>query len=77
MQEKGERRMRYNQELYRLYWSPDIIRKIKVAWFPWAGHLQRMDSAQENRVFQTRRKRESREDLNFGGYWEGKKIWGI
>jgi hypothetical protein len=38
--------MRYSQELYQLYWSPNIIRAIKVARLQWAGHIQRMDRSE-------------------------------
>jgi hypothetical protein len=38
--------MRYNQELYQLYRTPDIIREIRVARLRWAGHVQRMDRSE-------------------------------
>jgi len=36
------KRKRYNQELYQLYWSPDIVRTTKAAGLWWTGQLQRM-----------------------------------
>ncbi|KAJ4440330.1 hypothetical protein ANN_08469 [Periplaneta americana] len=35
-------RIRYNNELYQLYESPDIITSIKIARLRWAGHVKRM-----------------------------------
>jgi hypothetical protein len=46
VQDKGDWGMRYNQKLYQLYRSPDIIRAIKVARLRWAGHIQRMDRSE-------------------------------
>jgi hypothetical protein len=37
-----ERRKRYNQELYQLYWSPDIVRTTEAAGLRWTGQLHRM-----------------------------------
>jgi hypothetical protein len=44
MQESRQWRIRYNQELNRLYRSLDIIVTIKVARLRWAGHLQKTDN---------------------------------
>jgi hypothetical protein len=42
VQEKGDWRRRYNQELHHIDWSLAIIRMIKVARLGWGGHLSRM-----------------------------------
>lgn len=39
-------RIRYNNELYQLYESPDIITSIKIARLRWAGHVKRMDECE-------------------------------
>jgi hypothetical protein len=38
----GEWRKLHNEELHILYFSPDIIRKIKSRRMRWAGHVARM-----------------------------------
>jgi hypothetical protein len=45
IQEKGEWRPRYNQELYQLYRSSDILSTIKSGRLRWAGHIKRMSSS--------------------------------
>ena len=40
---KGEYRRLYNEELYDLYSSPDIIRLIKTRKMRWEGHVARME----------------------------------
>ena len=40
--DKGEWRIRYNSELYRLYKSPEVVTSIKVSRLQWAGLVQRM-----------------------------------
>jgi hypothetical protein len=37
--EKGERRIKYNDELYTLYKDSDIVTYIKVNRLRWAGHV--------------------------------------
>jgi hypothetical protein len=45
IQEKGEWRLRYNQKLYQLYRSSDIVSTIKSGrLMRWAGHIQRISS---------------------------------
>jgi hypothetical protein len=44
IQEKGEWLLSYNQELYQLYRSSDIVSTIKRGRLRWAGHTQRMSS---------------------------------
>jgi hypothetical protein len=39
--DNGVWRIRYNQELYRLYNEPDIIKMVKAARLRWLGHLYR------------------------------------
>jgi hypothetical protein len=39
VQDKEELKIWYNQALYQLYQSSDIIRTIKAARLGWAGHL--------------------------------------
>ena len=36
----GERRKLHNEELYDLYFSPNIIRVIKSRRMMWAGHVE-------------------------------------
>jgi hypothetical protein len=38
----GEWRRLHNKELYALYFSPNIIWKIKLKRLRWAGHVARM-----------------------------------
>jgi hypothetical protein len=38
----GGLRKLYNEELYKLYSSPSIIRMIKSSRMRWAGHVARM-----------------------------------
>ena len=40
-EESGERRRLHNEELYDLYFSPNIIRVIKSV-IRWLGHVARM-----------------------------------
>jgi hypothetical protein len=44
IQEKGEWRPRYNEELYQLYTSSDIVSTIKSGRLRWAGHIKIMSS---------------------------------
>jgi len=39
---KGKWRLLYNEELYDLYCSPNIVRVIKTRRMRWAGHVARM-----------------------------------
>ena len=39
-------RIRYNQELYQLYKTPDIIQTIKIARLRWLGHVKRMNEGE-------------------------------
>jgi hypothetical protein len=53
--ERGERRIRYNHELYQLYKTPNITRVIKVTRLRWAGRLQRMsDSEMHRRIMESK-----------------------
>jgi hypothetical protein len=36
------KRKRYNQELYQIYWSPDIVRTTTATGLWWTGQLKRM-----------------------------------
>jgi hypothetical protein len=38
----GVWRKLHNEELHNLYYSPNIIRKIKSSMMKWAGHVARM-----------------------------------
>jgi hypothetical protein len=38
----GDRRKLHNEELHKLYSSPNIIRMIKSRRMRWAGHVARM-----------------------------------
>jgi hypothetical protein len=40
--EDGSCRKLHNDELHRLYFSPDIVRVIKSRRFRWVGHVARM-----------------------------------
>ena len=40
--DRGEWRIRYNSELYRLYKYPEVVTSIKVSRLQWSGHVQRM-----------------------------------
>jgi hypothetical protein len=44
VKEGGEWQLRYNQELYQLYRSPDITATIKTSRLRRAGHVQRMNA---------------------------------
>ena len=64
----GELKIRYNQALYQLYQSPDIIRSIKAASLWWAGHLwngQQLNTQNKCR-FKTLKEAGVWGDLNFG-----------
>jgi hypothetical protein len=41
-EENGSWRKLHNDELHRLYSSPNIVRVIKSRWMWWAGHVARM-----------------------------------
>jgi hypothetical protein len=45
----GEWRKLHNQELHKLYSSPDIIRQVKLRRMRWAGHVARM--GEERKVY--------------------------
>ena len=47
----GEWRIRYNQELYKLYNHPDIIKKIQTRRLRWAGHVERMDDNAAAKIY--------------------------
>ena len=49
VQGKEEWRIWYNQEVYHLYESSDIITMIKAAKLQWAGHLQRIGCNETSR----------------------------
>jgi hypothetical protein len=46
---KGEWRKLHNEELHKLYSSPDIIRQVKSRRMRWAGHVTRM--GEERKVY--------------------------
>ena len=41
--DNGEYRRRMNHELYQLYASIDIVKRIKMARLHWLGHVSRME----------------------------------
>ena len=43
MDENGEWRRLYNEELYSLYRSPNIVRVIRSGRLRWTGHVARME----------------------------------
>jgi hypothetical protein len=43
VQDKGQWRSRYNQELYNLFKKPKLSITIRIARLRWAGHVRRMD----------------------------------
>jgi hypothetical protein len=45
--EKGQRRIRRNVELYQLYKYLDLVTEISKWRFHWIGHIERME---ENRI---------------------------
>ena len=42
-EENGECRRLHNEEIHRLYRSPNIVRGIKNRRLRWAGHVRRME----------------------------------
>jgi hypothetical protein len=67
MQASREWRIRYNQELNRLYRSLDIIVTIKVARLRWGGYLQRKGNNEipkDSRLSVSKEEEEWR-DINF------------
>ena len=47
--EKGEWRIKYNNELYTLYKESDIVSYIKINRLKWAGHVIRMEEQSATR----------------------------
>ena len=45
IQENGQWRKRYNNELYEIYGEPAVMNIIKAGRLRWAGHIMRMGSA--------------------------------
>ena len=41
---EGQRRSRYNDELYEMYNDLTVVERIKLARFRWAGHVVRMET---------------------------------
>jgi hypothetical protein len=78
VQEKGEWRMRYNQELYQLYRSPDISRTIKAGRLPWHGFYKEWEIMQcpEESCIPDSKEAGAWGELYFSEYMEGQKIWG-
>ena len=46
--ENEEWRTLYNEELYTLYRSPNIVRVIKYRRLRWAGHVARMEEGRSS-----------------------------
>ena len=52
--DRGEWRIRWNQELYDIYDGIDVVKPIKVQRLRWLGHVTRMDSSNSVRkVFES------------------------
>jgi hypothetical protein len=70
----GEWRKMNNEELHKLYSSPDIIRQVKSRRMRWAGHVAR--KGKERREKCTRfwrespKERDHLEDQGVGGKWD-------
>ena len=47
--DKGEWRIKYNNELYTLYKESDIVTYIKINRLKWAGHVIRMEEQSPTR----------------------------
>ena len=43
--DRGEWRIRWNQELYDIYDDIDVVKGIKIQRLRWLGHVARMDSS--------------------------------
>ena len=43
--DRGEWRIRWNQELYDIYDDIDVVKRIKIQRLRWLGHVARMDSS--------------------------------
>ena len=43
--DRGEWRIRLNQELYDIYDDIDVVKRIKIQRLRWLGHVARMDSS--------------------------------
>ena len=43
--DRGEWRIRWNQELYDIYDSIAVVKRIKIKRLRWLGHVDRMDSS--------------------------------
>ena len=43
--DRGEWRIRWNQELYDIYDDIDVVKRIQIQRIRWLGHVARMDSS--------------------------------
>jgi hypothetical protein len=55
VQDKGHWKRRWNSEIRKLYYEPDLAEYIKINRLKWAGHDMRMDNNRTTkRMFDTR-----------------------
>ena len=68
--DRGECRIRWNQELYDIYDDIDVVKRIKIQRLRWLGHVARIDSSNlVRKVFESEPGGERRRKVRPRQHW--------